>query len=187
MIKTSILAKSLMALLLVFSLGTGARAAENLDPENTLYLDLQYGRVVIELYPRVAPRHVARVKELVRQKFYDNLKFHRVIEGFMAQTGDPQGNGRGGSGQKIRAEFSAIPHDRGIVSMARASSPNSADSQFFIVLEDSPHLNRKYSVFGKVVSGMEFVDQIKKGYGQGGTVRDPDIILRLRVAADVAG
>lgn len=185
MIKTSIFAKSLMALLLVFSLGTSVRAAENLDPENTLYLDLQYGRVVIELYPRVAPRHVARVKELVRQKFYDSLKFHRVIDGFMAQTGDPLGNGRGGSGQKIRAEFSAIPHDRGIVSMARASSPNSADSQFFIVLDDSPHLNRKYSVFGKVVSGMEYVDRIKKGIGAGGTVRDPDIILRLRVAADV--
>ncbi len=183
--KISLLSKSLLAFVLVLSLAGVAKAADNLDPENTLYLDLKYGRVVIELYPRVAPKHVARVKELARQKFYDGLKFHRVIEGFMAQTGDPDGNGRGGSGKKIRAEFSNIPHDRGIVSMARARSPHSADSQFFIVLENSPHLNRKYSVFGKVVSGMEYVDQIEKGYGQGGQVRNPDLMLRLRVAADV--
>ena len=183
--KFSLLSKSMMALVLILSFSGAARAAENLDLENTLYLDLKYGRVVIELFPRTAPKHVARIKELARQKFYDGLKFHRVIEGFMAQTGDPDGNGRGGSGRKIRAEFSNIPHDRGIVSMARASSPHSADSQFFIVLQDSSHLDRKYSVFGKVVSGMEFVDQVKKGYGQGGQVRNPDLMLRLRVAADV--
>lgn len=162
-----------------------ARAASDLNPENTLYLDLQYGRVVIELYPRTAPRHVARIKELVRQKFYDGIKFHRVIEGFMAQTGDPTGTGKGGSGKKIRAEFSNIPHDRGIVSMARSSSPNSADSQFFIMFRENSSLDGKYTVFGKVASGMEFVDQIKRGYGSSGTVRNPDTILSLRVAADV--
>ncbi|MEH6475185.1 MAG: peptidylprolyl isomerase [Sneathiella sp.] len=162
-----------------------ARAASDLNPENTLYLDLQYGRVVIELYPRTAPRHVARIKELVRQKFYDGIKFHRVIEGFMAQTGDPTGTGKGGSGKKIRAEFSNIPHDRGIVSMARSNNPNSADSQFFIMFRENSSLDGKYSVFGKVASGMEFVDQIKRGYGSSGTVRNPDVILSLRVAADV--
>ncbi len=159
--------------------------ANDLDPENTLYLDLKYGRVVIELYPRVAPRHVERIKELTRQKFYDGLKFHRVIDGFMAQTGDPNGNGTGGSGRKIRAEFSNIPHDRGIVSMARANNPNSADSQFFIVFQNSNFLDGKYTVFGKVVEGMEYVDQIKRGYGKSGTVRDPDIIISMRVMADV--
>ena len=106
-----------------------------MDKENTLYMDLDYGRVVIELLPDVAPNHVARIKELTRQGFYDGLKFHRVIDGFMAQTGDPLGNGTGGSGQKLKAEFNATPHVRGTVSMARASDPNSADSQFFICFE----------------------------------------------------
>jgi cyclophilin family peptidyl-prolyl cis-trans isomerase len=183
--KFSLLLRSIFAAFLLMAATVNAQADNHVDPENTLYLDIEFGRVVIELYPRVAPRHVKRVKELVRDKFYDGLKFHRVIEGFMAQTGDPLGNGRGGSGKKIRAEFSNIPHDRGTVSMARASSPNSADSQFFIVLQDSAHLNGKYTVFGKVVSGMKYVDQIRKGLGRGGMVRDPDIILSLRVAADV--
>lgn len=160
-------------------------SANELDPENTLYLDLKYGRVVIELYPRVARNHVARIKELTRQKFYDGLKFHRVIDGFMAQTGDPMGTGAGGSGKKIRAEFSNIPHDRGIVSMARANNPNSADSQFFIVFQNSNFLDGKYTVFGKVVEGMKYVDQIKRGYGSSGTVRNPDIIISMRVMADV--
>ena len=154
---TSFLAATLFCLSLL-----PARAASDLDPENTLYLDLQYGRVVIELYPRTAPRHVTRIKELVRQKFYDGIKFHRVIPGFMAQTGDPTGTGMGGSDKKIRAEFSNIPHFRGIVSMARSSSPNSADSQFFIVTHDYSSLDGKYTVFGKVASGMNFVDMIKK-------------------------
>ncbi len=179
------LARCLMAVTLIGLFALPLRAADIKDPENTLFLDLEYGRVTIEMMPRVAPKHVERIKDLVRQKFYDGHKFHRVIEGFMAQTGDPTGTGRGGSGKKLRAEFSNIPHSRGIVSMARARNPNSADSQFFIVLEDSNHLDGKYTVWGKVLEGMEFVDMIRKGYGQGGTVRNPDIIVSLRVAADV--
>lgn len=175
----------LLAIFLLCLTSLSARAADNFDPENTLFLDLKYGRVIIEMMPRTAPRHVKRIKELVRQKFYDGHKFHRVIEGFMAQTGDPTGTGRGGSGKKIRAEFSNIPHDRGVVSMARSNSPNSADSQFFIVLQNSNHLDGKYTVWGEVLEGMEFVDMIKKGYGSGGTVRNPDTILSMRVAADV--
>jgi peptidylprolyl isomerase len=158
--------------------------AAALDPENTIYLDLESGRVVIELRPDLAPKHVARIKELTRQGFYDGLKFHRVIEGFMAQTGDPQGNGTGGSGTKLPAEFSAEKHVRGTVSMARAMDPNSADSQFFIVFAPAPHLDRQYTVWGRVVEGMEFVDQIKKGSPTSGAVRDPDIIVRMQVAAD---
>jgi len=135
---------------------------QKLDPENTLYMDLKDGRVVIQMRPDLAPHHVARIKELVRQGFYDGLVFHRVIDGFMAQTGDPSGTGGGGSGQKLKAEFSQEPHVRGTVSMARTNDPNSADSQFFIVFDDAPHLNGAYTVWGKVVSGMEFVDHIKK-------------------------
>jgi peptidylprolyl isomerase len=171
----------MLALLLALPM-TVAKAA---DPENTLYLDLEYGRVVIELRPDLAPNHVARIKELTREGFYDGLKFHRVIEDFMAQTGDPKGNGTGGSGRKLRSEFSSTPHVRGIVSMARASSPHSADSQFFIVLADAPWLDRKYTVFGQVTEGMEFVDLIKKGVGKSGMVPgDPDIIVKMQVAAD---
>ncbi|WP_169561341.1 peptidylprolyl isomerase [Sneathiella chinensis] len=177
--------RSILAFFILCLSALPLRAQENLNPENILYLDLQYGRVVIEMYPRTAPRHVERIKELVRQEFYDGLKFHRVIDGFMAQTGDPKGDGTGGSGKKIRAEFSNIPHVRGIVSMARARSQNSADSQFFIVLEDSHHLDGKYTVWGRVLEGMEYVDMIRKGYGQGGTVRNPDIIVKMRIAADV--
>ncbi|MCF8467346.1 MAG: peptidylprolyl isomerase [Sneathiella sp.] len=156
------------------------------DPENTLHLDLKYGRVVIEMLPNLAPNHVARIKELTRQGFYDGSKFHRVIEDFMAQTGDPTGTGRGGSGRKLRAEFSNTLHVRGIVSMARAQSPHSADSQFFIVLADAPWLDGKYTVWGRVIEGMEFVDLIKKGVGQSGMVPgEPDIIVKMQVAADV--
>lgn len=157
-----------------------------MDKENTLYMDLDYGRVVIELLPDVAPNHVARIKELTRQGFYDGLKFHRVIDGFMAQTGDPLGNGTGGSGQKLKAEFNATPHVRGTVSMARASDPNSADSQFFICFDDATFLDGQYTVFGKVVEGMEYVDMIKKGNPQmNGTVHNPDVIVKMQVAADV--
>ena len=156
------------------------------DPENTLYMDLTYGRVVIELRPDLAPNHVKRIKELVRQHFYDGVVFHRVIEGFMAQTGDPTGTGSGGSGQKIKAEFSNEPHRRGVVSMARPGDINGADSQFFIVLADSTYLDGQYTVWGKVVSGMEFIDQIKKGNkANNGSVTDPDKIVKLQVAADV--
>ena len=157
-----------------------------MDKENTLYMDLDYGRVVIELLPDVAPNHVARIKELTRQGFYDGLKFHRVIDGFMAQTGDPLGNGTGGSGQKLKAEFNATPHVRGTVSMARASDPNSADSQFFICFDDATFLDGQYTVFGKVVEGMEYVDMIKKGNPQmNGTVNNPDVIVKMQVASDV--
>ncbi|WP_052121624.1 peptidylprolyl isomerase [Inquilinus limosus] len=150
------------------------------DLENTLYLDLTYGRVVIELRPDLAPKHVARIKELVRQGFYNGVKFHRVIEGFMAQTGDPTGTGMGGSGQKIDAEFSQEPFKRGTVGMARAQSPNSADSQFFIMFANGDFLNGQYTVWGQVVEGMEFVDKIKRGEPPA----NPDIIVKLQVAAD---
>ncbi|NFV79825.1 peptidylprolyl isomerase [Magnetospirillum aberrantis] len=157
-----------------------------MDRENTLFLDLKDGRVVIELRPDLAPNHVARIKELVREGYYDGLKFHRVIDGFMAQTGCPQGTGTGGSGQKLKAEFSRERHVRGTCSMARAASPDSADSQFFIMFAPSPHLDGKYSVWGQVVDGMDFVDNIKKGSSlANGAVKDPDVIVRLQVAADV--
>lgn len=164
-----------------------AQAQERIDMENTIYLDLEYGRVTIKLRPDLAPKHVARVKELTRQGFYDGLIFHRVIDGFMAQTGDPKGDGTGGSGTNIPAEFNAGQHTRGAVSMARASNINSADSQFFIVLADSPHLNGQYTYWGEVTSGMEFVDQIRKGNpAANGKVPYPDRIVRMQVAADAA-
>ena len=163
-----------------------AQAAPTPDPENTVYLDLPAGRVVIQLRPDLAPHHVARIKELVRQGFYDGLTFHRVIPDFMAQTGDPRGDGTGGSGQKLKAEFSSEPHERGTVSMARAASPDSADSQFFICFGPARYLDGKYTVWGKVVSGMEYVDQIKKGSSlNNGSVSDPTKIVHMRVAADV--
>ncbi len=172
---------ALMAsLLLTFNAG-----AKEMNKENTLYLDLDYGRVVIELYPDVAPNHVARIKELARQGFYDGIVFHRVIDGFMAQTGDPTGTGTGGSGKKLKAEFNNKHHGRGTVSMARAMDPNSADSQFFICFEDAGFLDRQYTVFGQVVEGMDFVDMIKKGTGSNGEVTNPDKIVKMQVAADV--
>src|SRR5579872_6977506 len=155
------------------------------DPENTLYLDVPAGRVVIALRPDLAPQHVARVKELTRQGFYDGIVFHRVIAGFMAQTGDPKGDGTGGSGQKLKAEFSSEHHVRGTVSMARAQSPDSADSQFFICFAPAPFLDGKYTVWGQVTSGMEFVDAIKKGdEANNGAVTNPDRIVKMQVAAD---
>src|SRR5262245_12067415 len=169
-----------LAAMAVLVLGLGA--AQAADPENTLYLDLKYGRVVIELQPDLAPNHVKRIKELVRQGFYDGVPFHRVIPGFMAQTGDPTGTGRGGSGQKLKAEFSNEPHVRGTVSMARASDPDSGDSQFFICFADASFLNGKYTVWGKVVQGMENVDKIKRGE----PVTNPDKIVAARMAADAA-
>ena len=165
-----------------------ARPAPTPGPndENTLLLELKDGFVEIEMLPNLAPNHVARIKELVKQKFYDGLKFHRVIEGFMVQTGDPLGNGTGGSGKNLAAEFSAEPHVRGIVSMARAQSPNSADSQFFIVTKDSTFLDRNYTVWGRVTKGMEFVDMIKKGdAARNGEVSNPDKIISMRIKADV--
>jgi len=159
--------------------------ANGQDLENTLYLDLRSGRVVIEMLPDVAPAHVARIKELAREGFYDGLKFHRVIEGFMAQTGDPLGNGTGGSGKKLKAEFSKVPFERGTVGMARSQDPNSGDSQFFIMFAPSSHLNGQYTVWGQVVDGMEHVDDIKRGHAaMNGAVQDPDVIVKMQVAAD---
>lgn len=156
------------------------------DLENFIYIDLQYGRVVIELLPQIAPKHVERIKTLARKGFYDGIVFHRVIDGFMAQTGDPTGTGSGGSNlADLKAEFSDEPHIRGAVSMARASSPDSANSQFFIVLADSRFLDTQYTIWGRVVQGMELVDKIKKGSGSGGKVNGPDKMLKVRVAADV--
>ncbi|MBP7065521.1 peptidylprolyl isomerase [Ferrovibrio sp.] len=156
------------------------------DLENTLYLELKGGRVTIALKPDLAPKHVARIKELARLHFYDGLKFHRVIEGFMAQTGCPKGTGTGGSGQNLKAEFNDAPHMRGTCSMARAQHPDSADSQFFICFDDARFLDGQYTVWGQVTEGMEFVDGIKRGSQRdNGAVTDPDKIVSLRVAADV--
>ena len=162
-----------------------AQSGKGIDLENTLYLDVEQGRVVIEMRPDLAPNHVARIKELVREGFYDGIVFHRVIDGFMAQTGDPTGTGSGGSGKNLDAEFSPEKHVRGSVSMARAQSPNSADSQFFIVFDDATFLDGQYTVWGRVTEGMEHVDAIKKGVGQSGAVSDPDAIVKIQVAADV--
>jgi peptidylprolyl isomerase len=158
-----------------------------LDPENTILLDTAYGRVVIKLRPDLAPKHVERIKTLAREKFYDNVPFHRVIPGFMAQTGDPTGTGTGGSKYPdLPAEFTtSVPYTRGVVGMARTANPNSANSQFFIMFADAPGLNGQYTVVGQVVSGMEFADRIKKGSeANNGTVANPDRIVRMRVAAD---
>ncbi len=158
------------------------------DPENTLVMDLAEDqcRVVIEMRPDLAPKHVARIKELARKGFYDGLAFHRVIDGFMVQGGDPMGNGTGGSGQNLPAEFSNEKHVRGTASMARAADPNSADSQFFIMLGAAPHLDGKYTVWGKVTEGMDCVDKIEKGSAaRNGAVANPDHIATMRVAADV--
>ena len=155
------------------------------NPENALLLKLKDGDVVIEMYADDAPKHVERIKELVRQGFYNGLKFHRVIDGFMAQTGCPYGTGTGGSGKKLKAEFNKRPHKRGTVSMARAFDPDSADSQFFICFAEAPWLNGQYTVWGEVTSGMEFVDMIKRGNGPNGMVSAPDEIVSVEVIADL--
>lgn len=167
--------------------GVGAKnkSTNSANLENILYIDLPYGQVVIEMLPNIAPKHVERIKTLARQKFYDGIVFHRVIDGFMAQTGDPTGTGMGGSKlPDLKAEFSDEPHVRGAVSMARASDPNSGNSQFFIVTADSRFLDGQYSVWGRVIKGMEFVDKIKKGQGRDGKVVGPDGMLKVRVASD---
>ena len=151
------------------------------SPDDTMILETSKGKVVIGMRPDLAPLHVARIKELVRGGFYDDIVFHRVIDGFMAQTGCPEGTGTGGSGQKLKAEFNAEPHVRGTVSMARAGDPNSGDSQFFICFDDATFLDRQYTAWGNVVEGMENVDKIKRGE----PVRDPDKIVKATIAADV--
>lgn len=156
------------------------------DAENTLLMELEHGTVVIEMRPDLAPNHVARIKELAREGYYDGTPFHRVIDGFMVQGGDPTGTGTGGSGQKLKAEFSDAPHERGVTSMARTADPNSADSQFFIMLARTPHLDGQYTVWGRVSEGMEHVDAIRSGDAQrNGLVETPDRIVTLKVAADV--
>ena len=179
--------RSLIILMGVLMATESAEPALAADPENTLVLELKDGTVLIEMLPEVAPKHVARIKELVRDGFYDGLLFHRVIDGFMAQTGDPRGDGTGGSGQKIEAEFSNEPFVRGTVGMARAQSPNSGDSQFFICFDDAQFLNGQYTVWGRVTEGMEAVDAIKKAPAdrRSGTVDDPDRIVSLKVQADL--
>jgi len=153
------------------------------DPENTLILETTKGSVTIALRPDLAPGHVKQIKELVRKKFYDGIVFHRVIEGFMAQTGCPQGTGTGGSGKKLKAEFSKEKHVRGTASMARAQNPDSGDSQFFICFAAAPFLDGQYTVWGQVTAGMENVDKIKRGE----PVQDPDKIINAKIAADVKG
>lgn len=179
---TAILRKFFLAAGLTLSASGAAVAA---DAENTLYLELESGRVVIEMFPDLAPNHVERIKTLARDGFYDGVVFHRVIDGFMAQTGDPTGTGSGGSSlPDVDAEFTKTPFARGTIGMARTSDPDSANSQWFICFDDADFLNGQYTVWGQVVEGMELVDGIKKGAGQSGMVSDPDHIVSLRVAAD---
>jgi peptidylprolyl isomerase len=166
---------------LILSFGGPVRAA---DPENTIYLDVPKGRVVIELRPDLAPQTVAQIKALVRRGFYDGIVFHRVIPGFMAQTGDPTGTGTGGSGHNVPAEFSQAHFLRGTVGMARSANPNSGDSQFFICFAPQPGLDGQYTIFGQVTSGMEFIDAIKPGAPGSGMVTNPDKIVRMQIAAD---
>ena len=149
------------------------------DPQNTLVLDTTQGRIVIKLRNDIAPQHAERLKQLARDHFYDNVPFHRVIDGFMAQTGCPHGTGTGGSGKKLKAEFNKEPHVRGTASMARAADPNSGDSQFFICFDDASFLNGQYTVWGKVTAGMENVDKIKRGE----PVSNPDRIISAKLAA----
>ena len=156
--------------------------ADYKDPENTLLIETTKGPVVIEMRPDLAPNHVAHIKKLAREGFYDGIVFHRVIEGFMAQTGDPTGTGTGSSKYpNLKQEFNAEPHTRGTASMARSQNPDSANSQFFIVFDDARFLDKQYTVWGKVIEGMENVDKIKRGE----PVRDPDSMVTVKVAADV--
>ena len=181
---------------LMFSPLQEANAVEIKDPENTLIIELASGKVTIEMLPDVAPQHVARIKELARAGEYNNVAFHRVIEGFMAQTGDVQfgdmedgwNQGRAGTGgsdkPNVPAEFSSLPFDRGVAGMARAQDPNSANSQFFIMFEDGHFLNNNYTVWGRVIDGMEHVDNIKRGHPRTGAVDGPDRMISVTVAAD---
>jgi peptidylprolyl isomerase len=171
----------------IMSESADAQGNPGMDLENTIYMDIKQGRVVIQMFPDIAPLHVERIKLLARRKFYDGTPFHRVIEGFMAQGGDPTGTGTGGSElPDLKAEFTTKRHFlRGTCGMARTGNPDSANSQFFIMFAPAPHLDGQYTIWGQVVQGMDFVDQIKRGSGGGGTVSDPDRIIHFRVAADV--
>jgi peptidylprolyl isomerase len=172
--------KSLLLALFLF-ISVSYAHADTLDPANTVYLDLKDGRVVIKLRPDLAPKHVAQIKALVKRGFYDGIVFHRVIDGFMAQTGDPTGTGMGGSDlPNLPGEFTPQPFNRGTLGMARSNDPNSANSQFFICFGPAAFLNGKYTVFGEVVSGMEFVDRIKRGE----PVKNPDKIVKMQMMED---
>jgi peptidylprolyl isomerase len=177
--------RGLLLAVAILAMATGGKAMAA-DAEDTLYMDVPTGRVVIAMRPDLAPLHVEQIKRLTRQGFYNGVPFHRVIAGFMAQTGDPTGTGTGGSGHKIKAEFSTSEHFvRGTVGMARAQSPDSADSQFFICFAPAPFLDGQYTIWGRVESGMEHIDAIKKGdQASNGTVTDPDKVIRMQVAAD---
>jgi peptidylprolyl isomerase len=185
MLRRSLLASLLLAAMIATppALAQGAQP----DPQNTLQIDLKDGKVLIALRPDLAPGHVERIKTLAKQGFYDGIVFHRVIDGFMAQTGDPKGNGTGGSPlPNLKAEFSREPFVRGTLGMARAQDPNSANSQFFIMFAPASHLNGQYTVWGRVISGMELVDRIKKGnQADNGAVANPDKMLKVRLLADV--
>jgi len=187
--RRSLLAATPLALMGTAMTDETAEAQAAPDRENMLLLDLKDGQVVIRLRPDLAPKHVAQIKALARAHFYDNTPFHRVIEGFMAQGGDPTGTGTGGSEMpNIPAEFTPPARarfTRGVCGMARSSDPNSANSQFFIMFAPYPSLDGQYTIWGQVISGMEFVDKIKRGAGGSGQVRDPDRIIHMRVAADV--
>lgn len=182
--------KSLLSLIAIGLLAMTLDASEAgaaPDPENVLVMELEHGTVKIEMLPDLAPKHVERIKTLTRQGFYDGIVFHRVIDGFMAQAGDPTGTGRGGSDlPDVPAEFSAEPFERGVLGMARTQDPNSANSQFFITLAPARFLDRQYTVWGRVIEGMEYVDMIKKAPrgDQSGMVRDPDKIISMKVQAD---
>ena len=171
---------SLLVAMLAFA-GPAAAQTPKTDPANTLVIELKTGKVLILLRPDLAPKHVERVKTLAKKGFYDGIVFHRVIEGFMAQTGDPTGTGTGGSGLgNVAAEFTPTQFERGVIGAARSSSPNSADSQFFIVFKHSPFLNGQYTVWGEVIEGMTHVDQIKRGE----PVREPDKMLKVYLQSD---
>ena len=170
---------------LVFALAALIAVPAQAAGKDTVYLDLKGGRVTIELRPDLAPKHVERVKTLIKEGFYNGQKFHRVITGFMAQTGDPTGTGSGGSSYAdLPAEFTKTPFKRGTLGAARTANPNSANSQFFICFEDASHLDGQYTVFGQVTNGMEHVDKLKKGNSGSGQVIDPDIIVKMQLASD---
>jgi len=174
--------KKIITLLTVLvGMMTAATEAQDFDKENLIHIDLEAGRISILMRPDVAPNHVARIRELTRQGFYDGTVFHRVIEGFMAQGGDPTGTGTSGSGQNLKAEFNKLPHLRGTVSMARAASDDSADSQFFICFDRSPFLDNQYTVWGRVIAGMEVADTIARGEPPA----NPTKIVKMSVAADI--
>jgi peptidylprolyl isomerase len=170
-----------LALLALTIAGPAYAQAPKADPENTLVIELKTGRVLVQLRPDLAPKHVARVKQLAKEGFYNNIKFHRVIAGFMAQTGDPTGTGSGGSKHgNLPAEFTQTPFERGTIGAARTNDPNSANSQFFICFTHVPHLNGQYTVWGRVTEGMQFVDQIAKGEPPA----NPDVMQKVYLLAD---